>query len=302
MNTTMMKQETSGDVVALHAIEARIVGHMHGIAYNLLEVGRCLVEAKDAKLVPHGSWENWVRTYTGMSESQAQRLMRAARNAPEGSAMAQLPVSHILALLPLPPEQREVEAAAAAENGATVQQLRDRVDELQRSLNSATRQATNMLELKNQMAEAKEAAEERERSAKAQVKALEEMLDEARDEAANREFSPVAQQEIERLKRELADAQEYAARQATLRQQAQQEMLDAQINRYEPEPVRAFGVEDLAAATQAFIGAVGVLPMMGAQLSRMPTGTREDIRKYIDTVSDWAWRANKALEVVEIEG
>ena len=232
MNNMMELQKTSTEMAALQVIEARIAEHMNGIAYNLLQVGRCLVEAKDARLVPHGSWEQWVRAHTGMSEERAQRLMRAARNAPEGSALARLPVSKILALLPLPADQREAEAAAAEQSGATVEQLRARVDELQRSLDSATRQATTMMDLKNRMAEAKEDAEQREKSAKAQIKALKQMLDEAQDAANTRGgISPEAQAEIDRLKGELADAQEYAAQQAELRQQAQQEMLNAQIMR-----------------------------------------------------------------------
>ena len=83
------------ELIDLPAIEARIAGHMQGIAFNLLQVGRCLVIAKEANLVPHGKWEEWVRFHTGMSERRAQRLMQAVSIAPEGSHIAALPVSKI---------------------------------------------------------------------------------------------------------------------------------------------------------------------------------------------------------------
>ena len=67
-------------LVTLANIEYRISVHMQGTYREILAVGRCLVEAKEAGLVPHGQWEEWVRRNTGMSERQAQRLMQAARN------------------------------------------------------------------------------------------------------------------------------------------------------------------------------------------------------------------------------
>ena len=82
-------------LVTLANIEYRISVHMQGTYREILAVGRCLVEAKEAGLVPHGQWEEWVRRNTGMSERQAQRLMQAARNVQTGSAMESLPISKI---------------------------------------------------------------------------------------------------------------------------------------------------------------------------------------------------------------
>ena len=59
------------------------------------------IEAKERELVPHGQWEAWVRQHTGMSERTAQRLMATAREVPEGSVLATLPISQVQAILAL---------------------------------------------------------------------------------------------------------------------------------------------------------------------------------------------------------
>ena len=81
-------------------------------------------------------------------------------------------------------------------------------------------------------------------------------------------------------------------------------MLNAQIMRgADDDPIRGFTVGDFEAATLTYMGsAAGVLPMMGPELSRMPNDTRENVRKYIDMVSDWTRRCYEALSVYEIEG
>lgn len=95
-------QGTAGSgPIALENIEYRIAVHMRGAYENMLEVGRCLNQAKEAGLVPHGQWEAWVRRNTGMSERSAQKLMQAARSVLPGSAMANLSVSKIQAILAL---------------------------------------------------------------------------------------------------------------------------------------------------------------------------------------------------------
>lgn len=53
MKVTCIK-ETTPAPVALENIEYRIAIHMQGAYENMLEVGRCLNEAKEAGLVPHG--------------------------------------------------------------------------------------------------------------------------------------------------------------------------------------------------------------------------------------------------------
>ena len=126
MKVTCIK-ETTPAPVALENIEYRIATHMQGAYENMLEVGRCLNEAKEAGLVPHGQWETWVRKNTGMSERSAQKLMQAARSVLPGSAMAKLPISKIQAILALPEEAREPIAEKAVADDMSLRELQEAV-------------------------------------------------------------------------------------------------------------------------------------------------------------------------------
>ena len=119
-------------LVPLANIEYRISVHMQGTYREILAVGRCLVEAKEAGLVPHGQWEEWVRRNTGMSERQAQRLMQAARNVQTGSAMESLPISKIQVILSLPEPEREAMAEQAASEDMSLRELQEEVRRQQR--------------------------------------------------------------------------------------------------------------------------------------------------------------------------
>lgn len=63
----------------LDQIEMRIRDHRERFTLSLLEIGRCLNEAKEAKLVSHGHWQEWVAVNTGFTVRAAQRVMLAAR-------------------------------------------------------------------------------------------------------------------------------------------------------------------------------------------------------------------------------
>jgi hypothetical protein len=143
-------------------IEYRIELHMRGAYENILEVGRCLIEAKESRLVTHGEWEAWVRRNTQMSERQAQRLMRVARNVLPGSAMERLPISKIQAILTLPDFEREPMAERAAENDMSLREVQAAVkgvelgtrSELQVTRGTGDRDAREIDRLKAELARA----------------------------------------------------------------------------------------------------------------------------------------------------
>lgn len=306
--------------VALENIEYRIAIHMQGAYENILEVGQCLNEAREAGLVPHGQWEAWVRKNTGMSERNAQKLMQAARNALPGSAMAKLPVSKIQAILALPEGEREPMAERAAAEDMSLRELQEairrekqRADQLAEiNEKTAARAAANSRDaeraiqevetLRQQLREAEERARSFEADQARTVKKLRNELEKARQSAAGG-ISAEAQGEIDRLKAELADAESYAERQAALRQQAQQELLNqkAQAARGEAA-VAAFGAGELAAAVRAFIGAAGVLPHIGVDVARMGSGERAQMRQYVDMMGTWVDGARRALDTVVVRG
>lgn len=308
-------------IVTLANIEYRIAHHIKGAYENIIEVGRCLCEAKDAGLVPHGQWEQWVRQNTGMSERSAQKLMQTARSVHSGSNLARLPISKITAILSLPEPEREDMAERAITADMTLRQLQEAVrQEKQRADNLAAMQVKTsaraaaaeheLAELKAEMPKQAEsmAAEYAEKAAE-EIDALRMQLADAEARAAQASknpgyISPEAQAQIDRLTDELAEAESYAERQAELRQQAQQELLNqrAQAVRGEYPQTVAFGVTELAAAVQSFVGVAGVLPHLGASVAQISEGERNQMRQYVDMMDTWVAGARRALATVVISG
>lgn len=284
---------TPDKAAQLAVIEYRIHDHMTNAAGHLLGVGQCLNEAKSAGLVPHGEWEEWVRRNTGFTVRQAQRMMSAARQVPEGSALAQLPFTKIQACLQLPSaEDAEQMAQRVQEEGLTLRQLQE---EIQREKKRADKAEANM-------------QREKKRADRAEAKRIEAEADaEARAaQAANAGgISAEAQAQIDQLRAELEDAEAMVERQAELRQQAQQELLNfqAQAARGETQPTDAGMTSlELAAAVRAFVGAAGVLPHMGMSLAQAPEADKREMWAYVDMVAEWVEGARRALQTVFIDG
>ena len=126
----------------------------------ILTIGRCLIEAKD--MLSHGEWLPWLTEQVEFSPRTAQNFMRLAREWSNTQTLADLGASKALALLALPPEEREQfmadhkvidmsarqleqaikerdEARAAAEQAAadqrTAEQARDKMAEDMKFLN-----------------------------------------------------------------------------------------------------------------------------------------------------------------------
>ena len=136
----MENNENSTSMTTLAGIERRISLHIQGVYTNILEVGRCLIEAKEGGLVPHGQWESWVQRTTGMSDRSAQRLMQAAREVDPESMMARLPISKIQAILALPEPQREAVAVQAVESNMSLRELQATIGNLKKKLKNTERQ------------------------------------------------------------------------------------------------------------------------------------------------------------------
>lgn len=286
-----MMKATSNEMVTLENIEYRISVHMNGAYRELLCVGRCLIEAKEAKLVPHGGWEDWVRKNTGFTERQAQRLMQAAKAVHDGSAMENLPLSKIQVILTLPEPEREAVAEKAVKEDMSLRQLQD---EVKKQKGEAYKQARLAEQAKADAA----AAAEAHRQEIAEIIAKKNAEIEAARKDASGKPDPETSKEIERLKYELQDAEKYAEEQAEKRQQLQREMLNLQManKRGAGEKAAGLTVNDLAAAVRTFIGTVGVLPHMGTAIAGMDDGARNEIRAYLLMIQNWEDGVRKALD------
>lgn len=283
----------------LAVIEYRIHEHMQNAAGHLLGVGQCLNEAKASGLVPHGEWEDWVARNTGFTLRQAQRMMSAARQVPEGSAMAQLPFTKIQACLQLPSsEDREAMAKRATDEDMTLRQLQEEVKKANQRAEHA--EAKRMEVEGNLRSHDAQAAHER--------KQLREKLAAAEARAAQtgqpQGISPEAQQQIDKLRAELDDAEAMIERQAELRQKAQQELLNyqAQAARGDiQQNSNGMTPDELAEAVRVFVGAAGVLPHMGMILARTPDAAKREMWAYVDMVAEWVEGARRALETRLVE-
>ena len=72
---------------------------------SILQIGRCLIEAKE--LLEHGEWLPWLNERVEFSERTARNFMRLAREWTNRQTLADLGASKALMLLALPPEERE---------------------------------------------------------------------------------------------------------------------------------------------------------------------------------------------------
>ena len=310
MNNSMRVEETFANDKALHTIEVRIAVHIHEARRNCIEVGHCLCEAKDKGLVPHGQWEDWVKANTGMTPRNAQRLMKAAREVPAGSVMTEMELAKIMPILALPADEREEMAERVIAEDMTVKQLKEAIDrERKRSdrmiekynqaNNERIRQQTEIEALKTraeaEKREYRDQQRESEQEHRREIGALRLQLQEAL--AAPAGMSPEAQARIDQLTSELAEAEAYAAEQARLRKEAQAELLNTAMAQPDAEGRSAgFGPENLEAAVRAFLGEVGVMMYMDAELAAMGDTERNDVRRQLAMVGGWLSRIQELLD------
>lgn len=309
MNTSIEKQETFiKNPPALHEIEVRIAMHIQEARRNCLEIGICLCKAKDSGLVPHGRWEQWVHDNTGLSIRQAERLMTAAREVPEGSTLAKLDMSKITEILALPEPEREGMAARAVAEDMTVKQLREEIArERKRSdimiskynkVNDDCRtKDAQISELQRNYDEFRRAADRHQKETdldhKHEIEALQSQLVEALSLPAG--IGKQAQDQIDQLTKELAHVEAYAEEQARLRQEAQQELLNAAVGRGDSAESAAFGPQNLEAAVRAFMGEVGVMLYMSTEIAAMNDIAKASMRKQLAMVDDWVQRVQQLL-------
>ena len=105
----------------------------------ILTIGRCLIEAKDR--LPRGEWLPWLSDQVGYSERTAQNFMRLAREFSNPQALADLGATKALALLALPPDEREQFVAENNVVDMTSRQLEQAIRERDEARAAAERAA-----------------------------------------------------------------------------------------------------------------------------------------------------------------
>ena len=182
---TMLANRTETRALTLADYEARIHLYKEQIGTGYIGIGRTLLEAKEAKVVPHGQWEAWVTETTGLTPRQAQRCMQAATEIKDGTAMARLEMSKALLLLSsgLDAEQQEEIAGKAVEEGATVKDLREQLRKAKLQIVQETGAAT---EIRDALRKAEAERDQIEGQMREMDQAYKARLDEAREDAYKR--------------------------------------------------------------------------------------------------------------------
>ena len=170
------------------AVTCEILHLKQELARNIVDIGLRLIEAKE--MLSHGEWLPWLEAQAPFSEKTAQNYMRVAREFPNPQLVADLGVRKALALLELPPSERE---SFAEENNV--------IDMTSRELERAIKERdTARQEAEAARADAQTAEESRAKM-EADMKALEAIHRSAREgEAQAREALAKAQAELKELR------------------------------------------------------------------------------------------------------
>lgn len=325
------KLSTSTD---LRRIEERIRIHKQNIVNSYFQIGDELNEAKERGLVPHGQWAQWVAEQTEMSVRGAQRLMQVAKEIPPEKrlgSMGHLGLKSTVALLALPEAEREAmadravnegmssreveiavrkareegKAEAVAEAAEQLKMLHEDFANASRAKNEAEISRAHLKQKYAQMMDEYHQLEAELEAATERAAELAKALEHAQTISAN-EITPGAQAKIDRLLTEKAQAEAAMVRAMERRKQAEQELLQAKraANRESAPPHDDYQGLTLAAfgeACRLFIGKVGVLPQMGAQMAELNPRERLDWNANLDMVAHFVEGARKALSCVKGE-
>ena len=315
------------EMVTLQNIERRIAFHIQGAYANILEVGRCLIEAKESRLVEHGQWADWVMQHTGMSDRSAQRIMQAAREVSPESAMNRLPISKIAAILALPEGQREEVAVKAVEENQSLRELQATIEAMRGDLEKSKEDVKRVERERDSAIAVLDKAQKRRAEFEHECNELRRQVQGIKEAPATG-ISAEARKHIESLQRrvnileadkkqlsmehgnltaQLADAEKMAEYQAQQREKVQQELLDlrTQAARGEVQAQEDLTAEAVGMAARTFIGTVGYVPHSDKLLT-LREGDRAQIASYAVMLQRWAEDVlrvvDSARDVVVIEG
>lgn len=299
MNNEIITREGNGlQAERLVIIENRIRDNMNRVAESALDIGRCLNQAKEEKLVPHGEWQAWVTKHTGMSARTAQNVMKAAREIPATSTLSALEFSKVQTLLALPPEERESFAEEVGADEMSVRELKEAVAAKQAAEREAEAEAKRRIEVEKKL-------KALESDAQSERDGLLLQMDGLREELLKAQAGGKAQEEINGLRDEIEDLEAEVERRARAEADAKRELLSlrSQVARGFINTGNGDGLtpDELGEATRAFIGRAAVLPHMRSHLAGCDHKTRAAYRAQVEMVLDWCERSMRALETVDGE-
>lgn len=287
------------EIAVLDNLAMQAKTYIQNARMNLLQLGRVLAEAKP--LVPHGEWENWVKTNTSMSKRAAEQYMQAYAGFGLNPQIAELGTTKTLKLLPLTEDEREKLLSENDVNSMSTRQLDEAIrKQKQEALKEARQEVQGELEKERT---ARIAAEQRAKAAESRPpEVTKELSDKLR---SHKEQMERLTRENSILKQEIRERDEELEEQQADYNRAQEELLNikSQVAKGDAErvPTDQLTVDAFASAVRAFIGACARMPHMSATFSAMSQIDKNEYDELLRTVEAWAKDSRKALDSVLVD-
>ena len=287
------------EIAVLDNLAMQAKTYIQNARMNLLQLGRVLAEAKP--LVPHGEWENWVKTNTSMSKRAAEQYMQAYAEFGLNPQIAELGTTKTLKLLPLTEDEREKLLSENDVSSMSTRQLDEAIrKQKQEALKEARQEVQGELEKERT---ARIAAEQRAKAAESRPpEVTKELSDKLR---SHKEQMERLTRENSILKQEIRERDEELEEQQADYNRAQEELLNikSQVAKGDAErvPTDQLTVDAFASAVRAFIGACARMPHMSATFSEMSQIDKNEYDELLRTVEAWAKDSRKALDSVLVD-
>lgn len=236
----------------IEAITSEILRLKQDAGNAILGIGQRLIEAK--AMLPHGEWLPWLTEQVEFSERQAQRFMRLAQEWANPTALSDLGATKALALLALPPEERQ---KFLSENHIVDGEEKSVIDMTSRELEKAVKERDEALHAAEAARAAAETADQSRAKMEADMTALKKLHQAAQaGEAQAREALAEAQAELKALREKPVEvavevdqgALQEARREAETRMQAKVDKAAEAQKKAEEQRKKA--EEELAAVRQ----------------------------------------------------
>ena len=234
------------------AITREILQLKNDAGNAILGIGQRLLEAK--AILPHGEWLPWLTEQVEFSERQAQRFMKLAQEWSNPTALSDLGATKALALLALPPEERQKFLSG---NHIVDGEEKSVIDMTSRELEKAVKERDEALHAAEAARAAAETADQSRAKMEADMTALKQLHQAAQTaEAQAREALAEAQAELKALREKPVEvavevdqgALQEARREAETRMQAKVDKAAEAQKKAEEQRKKA--EEELAAVRQ----------------------------------------------------
>lgn len=291
---TELTSTTKNEISTLDSLAMQAKICIQNARMNLLQLGRVLTEARP--LVPHGEWENWVKTNTSMSKRAAEQYMQAYQEFGLNPQIAELGTTKTLKLLPLTEDEREKLLSENDVGSMSTRQLDEAIrKQKQEALKEARQEVQGELEKERT---ARIAAEQRAKAAESRPPEIpKELSDKLRDHEEKLERLT---RENSGLKQEIRERDEELEEQQADYNRAQEELLNikSQAAKGDAErvPLDQLTLDTFASAVRAFIGTCARMPHMAATFAAMPLADKNGYDELLRTVESWAADSRKALD------